>query len=624
VRGSSILPLGKPLSTLPPPPPHVSPSIFPPGAAASLDDAPPPSAHHARLGDLLVERGLIARRTVDELAGEAHAAHQKSGELMVRKGLVDEADLYRALSAQWNIPFLPLETLVQILDADVSEAVPRIYLERNAIIPIARSETQVVVATTEPTANADDVMKALGVRSAAIYLVTPTDYRRIWMLVDMRKGRQIGDVSGLALNAGVGDLLDRDRGHEAHCIGLFEALLLEAIAERASDIHLERYVDEVRARLRIDGDLHDVSRIKLSTEDLIGVVNVVKVGANLDIAERRLPQGGRIRRKAGGKIFDLRVQTQPALYGEHVIIRLLPQDTKVATVEDLGFAHEPAQEYRRLLDSPGGLVLVVGPTGSGKSTTLYAGLQHISRDATRKVITAEDPIEYAVSGVQQTQVRPELGFAFAQAMRAFVREDPDVILVGEIRDGETALEAIRASQTGHLVLSTLHCNDAVDAVQRLMDLGMHANSVASELLSVIAQRLAKRICEGCREEVAPDPAIFAELFPGGADEAPPGFRAFRGRGCARCGNRGTHGRIAVIEQLKTSPVVRRAICRKVSVDDLRVVALDAGLVTMRESALDLVTRGVIPMSELPWILPAERMASERRGGNAATFGDSTL
>jgi type IV pilus assembly protein PilB len=572
-----------------------------------------------------VERGLIERGAADELVGEAHAAHQKSGELMVRKGLLDEADLYRTLSAQWNIPYLPMDTLVQILDVEVSEALPRLYLERNAILPIARSETQVVIATTEPTANADDVMKALGVHGAAIYLVTPTDYRRLWMLVDMRKGRSVGEPSlGLTLPGPTTDLLDRDRGREAHCVALFETLLLEAIAERASDVHLERYVDEVRVRLRIDGDLHDVPRIKLSPDDLVGLVNVIKVTANLDIAERRLPQGGRIRRKAGGKVFDLRVQTQPALHGEHVTIRLLPQDTKVASIEDLGFSAAPGREYRRLLDSPGGLVLVVGPTGSGKSTTLYAGLQHISRDATRKVITAEDPIEYAIAGVQQTQVRAELGFAFAQAMRAFVREDPDVIMLGEIRDGETALEAIRASQTGHLVLSTLHCNDAVDAVQRLIDLGMHPNSVASELLSVIAQRLAKRICEGCREEVLPDPTILGELFPGGPGEVPAGFRAFRGRGCARCEGRGTHGRIAVIEQLRTAAGVRRAICQRLPVDALRAVALDAGLTTMRDAALDLVGRGVIPMSELQWVLPAERMAPERRGAGPAALADPTF
>jgi type IV pilus assembly protein PilB len=250
----------------------------------------------------------------------------------------------------------------------------------------------------------------------------------------------------------------------------------------------------------------------------------------------------------------------------------------------------------------------VGPTGSGKSTTLYAGLQALAKDATRKVLSIEDPIEYAVAGVQQTQTRPEVGFHFAQAMRAFVREDPDVILVGEIRDGETALEAIRASQTGHVVLSTLHCNDSTDAVQRLVDLGMHPNSIGSELLAVVAQRLAKRICESCRVETSADKELLRELFPAGS---PPDLRCFTGRGCGRCGGHGTHGRIAVIEWLRASSAIRRAISRRLPVDELRDAALGAGLVTMRRSALELVRGGVISLGELRWVLSADRMAPER-------------
>jgi type IV pilus assembly protein PilB len=301
------------------------------------------------------------------------------------------------------------------------------------------------------------------------------------------------------------------------------------------------------------------------------------------------------------------VQTKPSLWGEHVVLRLLPQEQRLLSIEELGMPGEVAVQFRRLLDAPGGLLLVVGPTGSGKSTTLYAGLQHIAQDATRKVITVEDPIEYAVHGVQQTQVRPELGFQFASAMRAFVREDPDVILVGEIRDGETALEAIRASQTGHLVLSTLHCNDATDAVQRLLDLGMQPNSIASELVAVVAQRLARRVCEHCRRPSTVPEVIATELFPQGV---PQGFECFRGEGCARCHGNGTRGRVAAIEYLRSAPAVRSAIARRATVDELREVALRAGLRPMRTSALDLVRRGVIPVDELPWLLPPERMAPE--------------
>ena len=258
---------------------------------------------------------------------------------------------------------------------------------------------------------------------------------------------------------------------------------------------------------------------------------------------------------------------------------------------------------------PAGLVLVVGPTGSGKSTTLYAGLQLLAADGTRKVITVEDPIEYSIDNIQQTRVRPEIGFSFADAMRSFVRQDPDVILVGEIRDQETALEAIRASQTGHVVLSTLHCNDAVDAMQRLYDLGVHPNSLASELLAVIAQRLARKICPDCREIAELEPEILEEVFPNGT---PDSFRAYIGKGCERCGGTGVRGRVAVVEYMRANTDLRNAISRQIPVAELRKLALDCGLVTMRDSALDHVIQGNIPLSELPRILPAERMAPEAR------------
>lgn len=595
------------MSETTPPPSTTNPHPSPPS------EQTPASSHRARIGDLLVHAGLADREAVERAAIDARAHHERIGESLVRQGLVESNDVYRALAAQWKIPVAHIEALSPVLDVDLAEALPRGYLERQGIFPVARSGADVVIATIDPTAAIDDVLKALRARAARVVLVTPTDYRRLWMLADLRRGRPVtapdepaGKKPGE--KAAEKDLLAQDPNTHPRHVALFEALLIEAIAERASDIHIEHDGTRIRVRLRVDGDLYDFDRIHVNTDDLVGVVNVIKVQANMDIAEHRLPQGGRIRRHAGGKAYDLRVQTQPALHGEHVIIRLLPQETKVLTIEDLGFTTPIAHDYRRLLDSPGGLVLVVGPTGSGKSTTLYAGLQHIARDSTRKVITIEDPIEYTIPGIQQTQTQPDIGFSFAQAMRAFVREDPDVILIGEIRDSETALEAIRASQTGHLVLSTLHCNDAVDAVQRLVDLGMHPNSVASELLGVFAQRLAKRICDACRAPAEPDPAILNELFPGGA---PADFRCFAGKGCNRCRKRGTVGRIAVLEFLRSGPVIRKSISRSIPVDELRDVALDGGLVTMRQTALELVQSGAIPLSELPWVLPAERMAPER-------------
>jgi len=338
---------------------------------------------------------------------------------------------------------------------------------------------------------------------------------------------------------------------------------------------------------------------------------VIKIRGDMDIAEKRLPQGGRSQLTAGGVSYDLRIQVQPTLHDEAIVIRLLPQSGNIVAIEDLGMQVPIIKHYRRLLANPSGLVLVVGPTGSGKTTTLYAGLSELARDGRRKVITIEDPIEYSMDDIQQTRARPDIGFSFADGMRSFVRQDPDVILVGEIRDQETAIESIRASQTGHVVLSTLHCNDAVDALQRIYDLNVHPNSIASELMGVIAQKLAKRICRSCKKEVTADPGITSELFP---DGTPTNFRCYEGTGCDACSGRGTHGRVAVVEFMLVNSEIRDAISAQVAISALRAIALDSGLATLRDSALDHVISGNIPLSELTRVLPADRMAPEKRGG----------
>lgn len=555
-----------------------------------------------KLGQELVRAGLATTAQIDAAVAEGRASHRRLGEVLVAQHLLDERDVYRALAGLYDLSFRGSEELLADVDSTLARTVPQRFQELHHVMPVVLRGDTLVVATSDPLNEVPELAAALGARRTEQVVVTPTDLRRLRMAVhlDQAEGDQPAEIAPTQ----AADLLSSNPEAMQSAQRLLDELLLDAVAERASDIHVETYRGRTRIRIRVDGDLRDLRHYVLSDLQRLGLVNVIKVRAGLDIAEHRLPQGGRFVTRSGTQVFDIRTQTQPCLHGEHVVMRLLPQTTKLVGVNELGFPAPIAQAYRRLLDSPGGLVLVVGPTGSGKSTTLYAGLQVLAADTSRKVITVEDPIEYALDGIQQTQVRPEIGFEFANAMRAFVREDPDVILVGEIRDGETALEALRASQTGHLVLSTLHCNDTVDAVQRLTDLGMHPNSIASELLAVFSQRLARRICEGCRREVEPPADFAAEVFPAGV---PATMRFFAGAGCDHCRGTGCYGRTAVIEYLPASPALRLAIAHGVTVDALRVEALRAGLLPLRDHALQLVREGVIPLEELKMMLPPERL-----------------
>ena len=561
----------------------------------------------------LIELGIVNKDILSKAWERAKANKSLIIDEVRELTNTDDMALYRSMAKRYNLELGNVEMLLRRLDPKIFNSFSQAFLDHHRLIPLYTDHGTLRVATSDPEAPMEGIQRVFPRHKLEKLLVTPTDFRRLWSATDLCVQAHTGTLPAYeekALAEADQDLLGKYKPEVgAHLVSLFEALLLDAVAERASDLHIEQYQKRVRVRLRVDGELHDLPHYEISPAELRGLINVIKLRAELNIAERRLPQGGRSRLRVGESLFDLRIQVQPSLHAEHAVIRLLPQNSAMISIDKLGLSEQLAGNYKRLLRNPAGLVLVTGPTGSGKSTTLYAGLQLLADDGARKVITVEDPIEYSIDNIQQTRVRPEIGFSFADAMRSFVRQDPDVILVGEIRDHETAQEAIRASQTGHVVLSTLHCNDAVDAMQRLFDLGVHPNSLASELLAVIAQRLAKRICEHCRTEVKPEPEILQEVFP---DGTPDSFRCYSGKGCEQCNQTGTHGRVAVAEYLQLNTELRNAIARHIPVGELRKLALDCGLVTMRDSALDHVIQGNIPLSELPRILPAERMAPEAR------------
>jgi len=566
-------------------------------------------------GEILIDLGYIDEKTLARARSEARSSNQPVLHVVRRALNVEDADLYRSLSHQHGLQLARAEEVMTDLDPKLFRIFSKTFLDNQRLIPVHAHGDELVVATDNPDVQTEDIEHMHPYRSVVKLLVTPTDFRRIWSNIDIAsRGNDLlhWDDQKDGEQDHLKDLLEEsDEKLSHHLVSIYEAILLDAVSARASDIHIERYGARIRIRTRTDGELRNLEHYNLSPRDHAGLINVIKVQAEINIAERRLPQGGRSQMRVGNATYDLRVQIQPSLHGEHAVIRILSQSGRVLGIDDLGMSKQVATNYRRLLDNPSGLVLVVGPTGSGKSTTLYAGLQVLADDGKRKVITVEDPIEYSIDNIQQTRVRPEIGFNFADAMRSFVRQDPDVMLVGEIRDNETALEAMRASQTGHVVLSTLHSNDAVDALQRLYDLGVDPNSIAGELLAIIAQRLAKRICPDCRREVEPDPLILKELFP---EDPPAGFRCYAGKGCKNCGGRGTRGRVGIVEYLNVNDDIRNAISAKPPVGELRWRALDSGLITMRDSVLDHIIEGVIPLSELPRLLPQERMAPETRGG----------
>jgi type IV pilus assembly protein PilB len=528
---------------------------------------------------------------------------------------MEDTTLYRRLAEENGMSFAPIDELLPTVQPLLMERFSRSFLDGHHLVPLRVDDHTLHVATDDPDSSIDDIFHMYPYDRVLKVLVTPNDFKRLWTTVELSPQGDAKQLWGSAPkeeeHKDEEDLTTREKTHiEAHLITLCDALLLDAVSDNASDLHIEQYKSHTRIRLRVDGDLQDINHYALSPQETKGLVNVIKIRGDMDIAEKRLPQGGRSQLVAGGIGYDLRIQIQPSLHGEAVVIRLLPQSGNIVDIEDLGMNQTVMRHYRRLLDNPSGLVLVVGPTGSGKSTTLYAGLSELAKDGRRKVLTIEDPIEYSMDGIQQTRARPDIGFNFADGMRSFVRLDPDVILVGEIRDTETAVEAIRASQTGHVVLSTLHSNDAVDALQRIYDLNVHANSVASELMGVIAQKLAKRICPNCKAEATPDPAILDELFPEGT---PDSFCCYEGTGCEECNGRGTRGRVAVVEYMQVNTEIRQAISLQYPVAQLRSIALDSGLTTMRDSALNHVIEGLIPLAELPRILPTDRMAPEKRG-----------
>jgi type IV pilus assembly protein PilB len=546
-----------------------------------------------QLGQILVEQGLITNQQLEE-ALEKHRNSSKSlGRVLIDLGLIKESHLVRALSEQVGLEFVDLTEYP--VDASATSLLPEPLARRYKALPIGERDGRLLVAMSDPAnVYALDDIRAMTNRDVQPVVATAGDIEQA-----IRKYSSMGDqVEQLAADAA--DQAEEDVDQisaaleEAPIVKLVTAIMSQAVSDRASDVHIEPSEKDVRIRFRVDGVLHEVMRPKKNIQN--GLISRLKVMADMNIAEKRVPQDGRISIRVGGKGLDLRVATLPTVHGEKIVIRILDKSSALIELPKLGFAEDSYKRYEQSFRKPYGAILVTGPTGSGKSTTMYATL-NILNSADRNIITVEDPVEYRLAGVNQIQVHAKAGLTFPTALRSILRADPDIILIGEIRDRETAMIAVESALTGHLVLSSLHTNDAPSAITRLIEMEVETFLVASALDCVVAQRLARKLCDHCKEAYDPEPA---ELQQAGYPEHvwADVSRLYRHVGCTHCSNTGYRGRIGLYEVMVMSEEIERLTVERASSDQVRAIAREQGMSTLKDDGLEKARSGQTSIEEV--------------------------
>jgi general secretion pathway protein E len=536
-----------------------------------------------RLGEILIERRLITQEDLDRALELQRERGDKLGKILVDLGFIAQREVLSALAEQLQVPLLTLDGPPAV-SPEIETLSPR-FLRQFRCLPVALHDHTVTLAMADPL----DFETRSAVSSCTGLNVTPglAAEQEILDAIDRYYGQTAKTETELASPGDAAEDLEhlRDMASEAPVIRLVNAMIAQAVESRASDIHIEPFEKEFRIRYRIDGVL--VSRDSPPRELKAAIISRVKLMARLNIAERRLPQDGRIKIKTLGREVDLRVSTLPTLYGESVVMRLLDRSAgDFYDLERLGFDQHMLSRMQYYTSLPHGILLVTGPTGSGKSTTLYSALKRVNQ-TDKKIITIEDPVEYQMDGINQIHVNPQIGLTFAAGLRHIVRQDPDVIMVGEIRDRETADIAIRASLTGHFVYSTLHTNDAPSAITRLTDMGVENYLLTSSLVAVLAQRLVRVICEQCKQ-------------PGGTAVTPEGetVRVFRGAGCENCYGTGYHGRVGIFELMELNEELRAIIMRNEDASKITTAARRNGMRNLREDGWLKARRGVTTSDEV--------------------------
>jgi type IV pilus assembly protein PilB len=557
-----------------------------------------------RLGDLLVADGVINKGQLERALEEQRGTREKLGSLLVRLGLVAEDELIGFLSRQYAVPSITLSQLD--IDPEVLALVPVAMAKKYEILPIERRGHQLTLAMADPTNvfAIDDVAFLTALEVVAVVAAQSAIRKAIERSYDTQTAVLAGimtELEGSAELQVVGDPTDTEAdaielkasADEPPLVRLVNLILVDAIRRGASDIHLEPYEKVFRVRFRVDGVLHEIMTPPKRLESAL--LSRIKIMASLDIAERRLPQDGRIKMRYSGRDIDARVSTLPTIFGEKTVLRILDKDALKLDLTRLGFDAWALEHFQKAIRSPYGMILITGPTGSGKTTTLYSAV-HTVNSPDVNIMTAEDPVEYNLKGVNQTQVNEEVGRTFGATLRSFLRQDPDVILVGETRDLETAQIGIRAALTGHLVLTTLHTNDCPSTIARLLDMGIPPFLVSSSLLLILAQRLGRKVCSNCKE---PYEADEESLVPYGYIPQGLGRRTFyKGTGCTACNYTGMKGRIAIYEVMPITEEIRDLILRNAPTAEIRDVAVNQGMKTLRQSGLAKVVEGVTTLDEV--------------------------
>jgi type IV pilus assembly protein PilB len=570
-----------------------------------------------RIADALVEDGLLSAGQVEELLEQQKKQGARLVKLIIEKSYVSEQDLAVSMGRVLNVP--PVNLSRMSIPEDIVELLPRDTEYNHKVFPVSRLENKLFLAMADPlnVLALDDVKRITKLEIVPLIASEKAINDKL-IALDAAKGGSMEDIIQDAKKQqeaeADADSIETVResleevnldklaasSEEAPVIKLANLIIVQAIKDRASDIHLEPFEKSMRLRYRVDGELMDATPPPKQMQ--LALASRFKIMSSLDIAERRLPQDGRMRVKVSGKDYDLRVSVMPTVHGEKIVLRVLDKSNLSASLDKLGLDVDTFKQFKAAVDAPHGLILVTGPTGSGKTTTLYSALNELNNPIFN-IVTVEDPVEFQIPGINQVPTKKDIGLTFASALRSILRQDPDIIMIGEIRDTETAEIAIEAALTGHQVLSTMHCNDAPGAIARLDDMGIAPFLISSSVILSCAQRLMRRICSHCKEPVTYPPKMFEDL---GIDPGTfQGAQLFRGRGCDRCKNSGYAGRLAIIEAMTITDQIRKLIIARASTREMGKVAINQGMRTLRMVGLERARDGISTLEQVLLLTSAQ-------------------